>query len=48
MNKKVWKKSSFEDFMLGTLGNGGQNIYVSRAGILQRIHLYTFLPSEYS
>ena len=28
----------FEAFRRGTFGNGGQNIYVSKAGVLQRIH----------
>ncbi|MCX6992450.1 MAG: VCBS repeat-containing protein [Kiritimatiellaeota bacterium] len=28
----------FDDFSKGTFGNGGQNLYVSRKGILQRIH----------
>jgi len=32
-----WKKSGFEGFSKGTFGNSGQNIYVSRAGVLQRI-----------
>ncbi len=30
--------SSFDDFVQGTFGNGGQNLYVSRNGVLQRIH----------
>src|SRR5690349_9590281 len=33
----VWRQRGFEDFRAGTFGNGGQNLYVSRAGILQRI-----------
>ncbi len=32
-----WIKKGFEEFSKGTLGNGGQNIYVSKGGILQRI-----------
>ncbi len=32
-----WVKSSFEEFSKGTFGNGGQNIYVSTKGVLQRI-----------
>jgi hypothetical protein len=32
----------FEAFRRGTFGNGGQNLYVSRAGVLQRIHQYDF------
>lgn len=34
---KTWKKSGFDDFSKGTFGNGGQNLYVSANGILQRI-----------
>jgi hypothetical protein len=30
----------FEAFRRGTFGNAGQNLYVSRAGVLQRIHQY--------
>ena len=33
-----WIKEGFESFRKGTFGNGGQNIYVSKKGILQRIH----------
>jgi len=32
-----WIKNSFEDFQKGTMGNGGQNIYVSAGGVLQRV-----------
>ena len=35
---EVWETSGFEAFRAGRFGNGGQNIYVSRAGWLQRIH----------
>ena len=39
MTKKgVWREKGFDDFTDGTFGNGGQNIYVSRSGRLQRIH----------
>ncbi len=31
--------SGFEAFSKGTLGNGGQNIYVSKKGVIQRINL---------
>ena len=34
----VWTERGFEDFVDGTFGNAGQNLYVSRAGILQRIN----------
>ena len=33
-------KETYEDFSKGSFGNGGQNIYVSAAGILQRIYNY--------
>lgn len=36
---------SFEDFHAGTLGNAGHNIYVSKAGVLQRI-MYTSLTGS--
>lgn len=32
-----WITKGYEGFSKGTMGNGGQNIYVSRKGILQRI-----------
>ena len=35
---KKWTKEGFEAFRKGEFGNGGQNIYVSKKGILQRIH----------
>ena len=35
---ETWTTCTFEDFRKGFFGNGGQNIYVSRSGILQRIH----------
>ena len=33
----VWREEGYEAFADGTFGNGGQNLYVSRAGVLQRI-----------
>jgi len=33
----IWRERGFGDFVDGTFGNGGQNLYVSRAGVLQRI-----------
>ncbi len=33
-----WTKKGFEEFRKGSFGNGGQNIYVSAKGVLQRIH----------
>ena len=32
-----WSMKGFDDFSRGTLGNAGQNIYVSKKGVLQRI-----------
>ena len=33
-----WEKRGFSEFSRGIPGNGGQNIYVSANGVLQRIH----------
>lgn len=38
---------SFSDFHQGTLGNAGQNLYVSRAGVLQRIAYSSLTGSGY-
>ena len=38
--KGVWVTRGFEDFRRGEFDKGGQNIYVSRAGVLQRIHMF--------
>ncbi len=35
-----WTKKGFEEFSKGSFGNGGQNIYVSAKGTLQRIFGY--------
>ena len=32
-----WTKAGFTEFRKGTFGNGGQNLYVSKGGALQRI-----------
>ena len=37
---KPWTTEGFEAFRHGTFGNAGQNIYVSKAGVLQRIHQF--------
>lgn len=37
MSNKTWKISGFSGLSEGTLGNSGQNLYVSRKGVLQRI-----------
>ena len=35
-----WTVEGFEAFRGGSFGNAGQNLYVSRAGVLQRIHRF--------
>lgn len=35
-----WITEGFDAFRRGTFGNSGQNLYVSRKGVLQRIHLF--------
>ncbi|MBQ4631411.1 MAG: VCBS repeat-containing protein [Clostridia bacterium] len=47
MSKLVWNKKGFEEFSKGTFGNGGQNLYVSAAGVLQRIHQYDITGNGY-
>jgi len=34
----IWRQEGFEAFRRGAFGHGGQNLYVSRAGVLQRVH----------
>lgn len=46
MSTKYTKKS-FEDFKKGVFGNGGQNIYCSKKGILQRIFNYDVMNTGY-
>ncbi|MDP6354579.1 MAG: VCBS repeat-containing protein [Planctomycetota bacterium] len=43
----VWTTSGFEAFREGSFGNGGQNLYVSRSGVLQRIHQFDFNGDGY-
>ena len=38
--KHVWKTHGIDGFSRGTMGNAGQNMYVSRSGVLQRIHQF--------
>lgn len=45
--KNKWITEGFESFREGTFGNGGQNIYVSRNGILQRIYQYDLTHNGY-
>lgn len=35
-----WVTEGFESFRRGRFGNGGHNLYVSKAGVLQRIYQY--------
>ena len=43
----VWTTRGFEGFSRGTCGNAGHNLYVSRAGVLQRIHQYDLNKDGY-
>ena len=43
----IWITKGFEDFSRGTCGNAGHNLYVSRAGVLQRIHQYDLVGDGY-
>lgn len=38
--QRDWVTEGFGAFRAGTFGSGGQNLYVSRAGVLQRIHQF--------
>ncbi len=38
----TWREKGFADFADGTFGNAGQNLYVSKAGVLQRIFRFDF------
>ena len=38
--RKAWTTAGFDAFRRGTFGNAGQNLYVSKAGVLQRIYQY--------
>ncbi len=43
----VWVTRGHEAFSKGTCGNAGQNLYVSKAGVLQRIHQLDFNRDGY-
>ena len=43
----TWTTSGFESFTAGTFGNAGHNLYVSHAGILQRIHHFDLDQNGY-
>ena len=42
-----WATEGFEAFRRGTFGNAGQNLYVSKAGVLQRIYQYDLDKNGY-
>ncbi|MAG36314.1 MAG: hypothetical protein CL878_08730 [Dehalococcoidia bacterium] len=42
-----WRTRGFDGFRQGTFGSAGQNVYVSRAGVLQRIHQYDLNRNGY-
>lgn len=45
--RKAWVTEGFEAFRRGTFGNAGQNLYVSKAGVLQRIYQYDLDKNGY-
>ncbi len=45
--KKQWVTEGFDAFRAGTFGNGGQNLYVSKKGVLQRIYQYDLTGNGY-
>ena len=47
MMQKSWITEGFDAFCRGTFGNGGQNIYVSKKGTLQRIFQYDLNQDGY-
>ena len=42
-----WTTEGFEEFRRGVFGNAGHNLYVSREGVLQRIHQFDFNGDGY-
>lgn len=44
---RCWVERGFHDFIDGTFGNAGHNIYVSKAGILQRIRHFDINSDGY-
>ena len=44
---QIWETRGFEAFRRGKFGNGGQNLYVSKRGILQRIFQYDLNHNGY-
>ena len=46
-NTVDWITKGFEQFRAGTFGNGGQNLYVSAKGVLQRIFQFDLTRNGY-
>ena len=42
-----WVTRGFDAFMRGQCGNSGQNLYVSKSGVLQRIHQFDITGNGY-
>ncbi len=47
LKRKQWITEGFDAFRAGTFGNGGQNLYVSKKGVLQRIYQYDLTGNGY-
>ena len=45
--QKTWTTEGFDAFRRGSFGNAGQNLYVSKAGVLQRIYQYDLDKNGY-
>ena len=45
--RRAWVTEGFDAFRRGTFGNAGQNLYVSKAGVLQRIYQYDLDKNGY-
>ncbi len=45
--REVWITEGFDAFRAGSFGNGGQNLYVSKNGVLQRIYQYDLTRNGY-
>jgi len=43
----MWRQEGFDDFIQGAFGNAGHNLYVSKAGVLQRIHQFDINSDGY-
>ena len=45
--RQSWVTEGFEAFRSGSFGNSGQNLYVSKGGVLQRIHQFDVTGNGY-